>query len=188
MVVNLYFSQSNLLSVRGFGYLIPRTVPFEQNPELALGVVFDSDVSVGQDTVPGTKVTVMLGGHWWNDWDVYPDEEEGGRMARAVLERHLGITEEPQVVRVALQKNCIPQYTVGHEERMAATSHLLEKFQGRLRVTGSSYTGVGLNECVRAAKNVVDGLVDGTGKTGLDSFVGRKWVWVDTKEYIQGQS
>ena len=188
MVVNLYFSQPDLLSVRGFGYLIPRTVSFDRNPEMALGVVFDSDVSVGQDTVPGTKVTVMLGGHWWDDWDVYPDEEEGGRMAKAVLERHLGITEEPQVVRVALQKKCIPQYTVGHEERMAEASILLEKFDGRLRVTGSSYTGVGVNDCVRAARNVVDGLVDGTGKTGLDSFVERKWVWVDPMEYIEGES
>lgn len=183
MVVNLYFSQPKLLPVQGFGYLIPRTVPFDENPELALGVVFDSDVSVGQDTIPGTKVTVMLGGHWWDDWEVYPDEEEGARMAKAVLERHLGITEEPQVVRVALQKNCIPQYTVGHEERMAETSHLLERFEGRLRVAGSSYTGVGLNDCVRAASDVVDGLVDGTGKTGLDSFVRGRWVWVDAKEY-----
>lgn len=185
MVVNLFFSQANLISVRGFGYLIPRSVPFEQNPERALGVVFDSDVSIGQDNVPGTKVTVMLGGHWWDDWDVYPDEEKGGRMAEAVLERHLGIIEKPQVVRVALQKKCIPQYTVGHEERMAETSHLLEKFEGRLRVTGSSFTGVGLNECVRAAKNVVDGLADGTGKTGLDSFVGRKSVWLSVEEYAE---
>ena len=184
MVVNLYFSQPDLLSVRGFGYLIPRSVPFEQNPELALGVIFDSDVSTGQDTVPGTKVTVMLGGHWWDDWDTYPDEEQGSRMAKAVLERHLGIAEEPQAVRVALQKNCIPQYTVGHEERMAEAGRLLEdKFGGRLRVAGSSYTGVGLNDCVHAARNVVDGLVDGTGTTGLDSFVDRKWVWVDAKEY-----
>lgn len=188
MVVNLYFSQPGLLSVRGFGYLIPRTVSFEQNSERALGVVFDSDVSVGQDTIPGTKVTVMLGGHWWDDWDIYPDEEEGGRMARAVLERHLGITEEPQVVRVALQKNCIPQYTVGHEERMAETSHLLERFDGRLRVAGSSYTGVGMNDCVHAARKVVDGLVDGTGKTGLDSFVERKRVWIDFKEYTESHS
>lgn len=185
MVVNLYFSQADLIPGRGFGYLIPRTIPYDQNPELALGVVFDSDVSVGQDTVPGTKVTVMLGGHWWDGWDVHPDEDEGAMMAKAVLKRHLGITEEPKVVRVALQKNCIPQYTVGHDDRMAETSRLLEeRFEGRLRVAGSSYTGVGLNDCVRAARDVVDGLLDGTGKTGLESFVGgRKWVWIDPEEH-----
>ncbi len=183
MVVNLYFPGNELLPVRGFGYLIPRSVPYVQNPELALGVVFDSEVSVGQDTVPGTKLTVMLGGHWWSGWDAYPDEDEGASMAKSVLKRHLGIDKEPQVIRVALQKDCIPQYTVGHEERMAETSLLLERFQGKLRVAGSSFTGVGLNDCVRAARDVVDGLVDGTSKTGLESFVGgRKWLWVDLKE------
>lgn len=194
MVVNLYFSQPDLIPGRGFGYLIPRTIPYLQNPELALGVVFDSDVNAGQDTVRGTKVTVMLGGHWWDGLDISPDEEEGARMAKAVLKRHLGITEEPKVIKVALQKNCIPQYTVGHDDRMAQTSRLLEeRYEGRLRVAGSSYTGVGFNDCVRAAKDVVDGLLvddNGTGKgetkTGLESFVGgRKWVWVDSEGRLE---
>lgn len=184
MVVNLYFSNPELLPVRGFGYLIPRSVPFTENPEFALGVIFDSDVSASlstsQDTVDGTKVTVMLGGHWWTGWEAYPDEDEGASMAKAVLKRHLGINEEPKAINVSLQKNCIPQYTVGHDARMEETSLLLEKFEGRLRVAGNSYTGVGLHDCVRAAQAVVTGLVNGKGKTGLESFVGgRQWVWFD---------
>lgn len=100
-------------------------------------------------------------------------------MARAVLKRHLGITEPPAVTLVSLQKDCIPQYTVGHDDRMAEASELLEKYEGRLRVAGNSYTGVGVNDCVRAASDVVTGLVGGTGKTGLESFVGgRKYVWI----------
>ena len=178
MVVNLFFSNSQVLPVHGFGYLLPRSVPFEQNPERALGVVFDSDASIGQDDVPGTKVTVMLGGHWWEDFDAYPDEDEGASMAKAVLSRHLGIKEEPRAIRISLQRNCIPQYGVGHEARMEEASLRLESFKGRLRVAGNSYTGVGLNDCIRAARDVVKGLVDGTGRTGLESFVGgKKWSW-----------
>lgn len=179
MVVNLFYSNPNILPVRGFGYLLPRSVPFEQNPERALGVVFDSDATIGQDDVPGTKVTVMLGGHWWDDFDAYPDEDEGASMAKALLNRHLGIDEEPRAIRVGLQRNCIPQYGVGHEARMEDASLRLESFNGRLRVAGNSYTGVGLNDCIRAARDVVKGLVDGTGKTGLESFVGgKKWSWL----------
>lgn len=171
MVVNLFYSNPSLLPVHGFGYLLPRSVPFLQNPERALGVVFDSDATIGQDNVPGTKVTVMLGGHWWDGWDVYPDEEEGANMAKSILARHLNIHEEPQAVRVGLQKDCIPQYTVGHFQRMETAREDLEKhFHGRLRVAGNSYTGVGLNDCVRSARDVVDGLVSGKGKTGLDTF------------------
>ena len=102
-------------------------------------------------------------------------------MAKTVLGRHLGIMEEPKAVRVGLQKECIPQYTVGHYERMGAVHKLLkEGFGGRLRVAGNSYTGVGLNDCVRAAMDVTLGLTVGTGVTGvtgLDVF-GEEEKWV----------
>lgn len=183
MVVNLFYSDPSVLPVRGFGYLLPRSIPLDQNPERALGVVFDSDASVGQDNVLGTKVTVMLGGHWWDDFETYPDEDEAASMARTVLNRHLGISKEPDVIRVSLQRDCIPQYGVGHEGRMADASRALEGWHGKLRIAGNSYTGVGLNDCIRAAKDVVKGLVDGTEVTGLDSFVGgKKWGWVKPED------
>ena len=179
MVVNLFFSNPNAVPVRGFGYLLPRSIPLEQNPERALGVIFDSDATIGQDNVPGTKVTVMLGGHWWDNYETYPDEDEGAAMAKSILKRHLGIIEEPRAIRVSLQRDCIPQYGVGHDDRMAAASKVLEGWKGTLRVAGNSYTGIGLNDCVRAAKDVVDGLVKGDQKTGLDHFVGGiKWTWL----------
>lgn len=179
MVVNLFYSNPSLLPVHGFGYLIPRSIPFTENPELALGVVFDTDAAIGQDDIPGTKVTVMMGGHWWDGMDIYPDEDEGASMAKAILKRHLGITELPSAIRVGLQKDCIPQYTVGHDQRMWEASQMLERFQGKLMVAGNSYTGVGLNDCVRAAKDVVEAFVKGEVRTGLESFVGgRKISWV----------
>ena len=182
MVVNVFFRES-VLPVHGFGYLLPRSIPIDQNPERALGVVFDSDASFGQDNASGTKITVMLGGHWWDGYDAYPDEAEGASMARAVLRRHLHIAKEPRAIRVSIQRDCIPQYTVGHDDRMARASQDLEEWKGRLRVAGNSYTGVGLNDCVRAAGDVVTGLVDGTMETGLESFVGgRKWSWVKAED------
>ena len=56
MVVNLYYSDPNILPERGFGYLIPRSIPFEQNPECALGVVFDSDSSIGLPPPAGVLI------------------------------------------------------------------------------------------------------------------------------------
>ena len=63
--------------LQGFGYLIPQSVPFELNPERALGVIFDSDISPDlHSTVPaeklGTRLTVMMGGHWWDEWSELP--------------------------------------------------------------------------------------------------------------------
>lgn len=210
-VVNLYYDTPNLLQkikppggmplynagdgIRGFGYLIPNSVPFSQNPERALGVIFDSDIapdlwtSVPKDHI-GTRLTVMLGGHWWDGWQSFPSNAEAEEMARSVLARHLGITEKPRAVSPTMQRNCIPQYVVGHSQNMAeAHKGLLEIFGGRLRVAGSWYTGVGVNDCFRAAYDVVQGLGPNAmsrkgnpsleGRTGLEKFYwGRPMVLV----------
>lgn len=183
LVVNLYFKTPELLTwlkppggfprvpeLAGFGYLIPRSIPFAQNPERALGVIFDSDVtpdlwtSVPPDENtweggPGTKLTVMMGGHWWDGWTEFPEGEEAKLMARSVLKRHLGIEEVPVVCEANLQRGCIPQYHVGHSARMSqAHDALVEGFGDRLRVAGSWYSGVGVNDCLRGAWDLVAGM------------------------------
>ncbi|KFY39269.1 hypothetical protein V495_06041 [Pseudogymnoascus sp. VKM F-4514 (FW-929)] len=99
MTVSLYYTNPDLVPTPGFGYLIPQSVPFSQNPEFALGVVFDSHATPDIDAGTGTKLTVMLGGHYWDgrsDKEL-PTPEEGQKMAERVLERHLGIKEKPDV-------------------------------------------------------------------------------------------
>ncbi|KJY01376.1 protoporphyrinogen oxidase like protein [Zymoseptoria brevis] len=208
MTVSMYFRTPDLHEP-GFGYLIPQATPFENNPERALGVVFDTAYSPGSSDVDparwhvdadqlrqareqgrlinvndfawynmpdvpnmqdhvksrGTKVTVMLGGHWWDGWPAFPDEEEGVTMARAVLERHLGIKEAPEAWQVNLQADCIPQYTVGHETRLKkAHNNIWQEYKGRLRVAGNWMSGVGVNDCLRSAYEVARNLSkDGTG-------------------------
>ncbi|KAI4141349.1 MAG: hypothetical protein LQ340_007669 [Diploschistes diacapsis] len=184
MVVNLYFKNPNLLKYPGFGYLIPRCLPFEQNPELALGVVFDTYSSVGMDTAEGTKLTVMFGGHYWDCWTSYPSKAEGEEMARKLLARHLKIHEEPHTVMVNLQRDCIPQYTVGHAARMQqAHNSLLSAYNGRVRVAGSWFTGVSFHDCTRAAFDVVMGLKEGKVGSGLERMMpgGEKYVHIPTR-------
>lgn len=155
MVVNLYYDDPELIKIPGFGYLIPQSTPVDQNPERALGVVFSSQTSPGQDTAPGTKLTVLLGGHWWSDWAAsdLPDERKGVEMAKSLLRRHMNITDQPAVAKARLQRNAIPQYTVGHAERMVGLHNkLLEEYGGRLKITGAWHTGVGVNDCIRSAR------------------------------------
>ncbi|KAE9990755.1 hypothetical protein EG327_000988 [Venturia inaequalis] len=172
-VVNLYYPDPYLLPIRGFGYLIPQATPLTQNPELALGVVFDSEITREQDTAPGTKVTVMLGGHWWDGWETLPTDAELIEKAKSVLNRHLGITGEPEAFLVSTQKDCIPQYKVGHTQRMKdAHLALLRNFGGRLKVAGNSYTGVGVNDCLMAARAIALACQadNWSSRTGLEGF------------------
>lgn len=126
----------------------------------------------------GTKLTVMLGGHYWNDWPAYPDEQEGLALAKSLVERHLGIKEEPEAWQVNLQRNCIPQYTVGHEQRLkTAHNNLWREYKGRLRVAGSWMWGVGVNDCLRSAWEVVRNIKKGKDGTGLEH--------IGTTEYVR---
>lgn len=98
-------------------------------------------------------------------------------MAQHILQRHLNITAQPDDIYVSLQKDCIPQYNVGHEARLKkAHTHLMDAFKGKLQVAGNSYTGVGLNDCVRGARDVVMQIKDEKDFTGLEDFtVPKAW-------------
>jgi protoporphyrinogen/coproporphyrinogen III oxidase len=177
-VVNLWYPNPNQNPFRGFGYLIPNSVPMapvDQNPENALGVLFDSDresilpsaarphaernrSGCEGDTLPGTKLTVMLGGHHWAGMPQFllPDAQEGARLARSVVQRSLGIPADAKVFASAkMARNAIPQHTVGHFSRMrAADRELQTAFRGRLAVAGTSYTAQGVLPALRAGRDV----------------------------------
>ncbi|KAF2083665.1 Protoporphyrinogen oxidase [Saccharata proteae CBS 121410] len=180
-VVNLFYPPSTRLPVSGFGYLLPRSVPLDQNPERALGVIFDSDAMPGQDTVEGTKLTVMLGGHWWDGYSAsdLPSDDEAVSMARSILARHLNIQDAPLATNVSLQKDCIPQYTVGYIARLKTLHRDLKDWMGgRVVVAGNSYSGVGVHDCIKSGRQV-GRLVGRHGlwsrRTGLEDLVDEEW-------------
>ncbi|RWA13779.1 hypothetical protein EKO27_g1312 [Xylaria grammica] len=150
MVVNLWYPNPTLLGEGGFGYLIPSSTP--NNDEGALGVLFDSDLRTGDGEMPGTKLTVMLGGHHWDGWEHFPSEELGISMAKEVVRRQLGISEKEKVFAGArLCRDCLPQHFVGHRARMRdAHYEIMSVFQGHLTVAGPSYTTIGVIPAMRA--------------------------------------
>ncbi|KAJ5619655.1 hypothetical protein N7510_003639 [Penicillium lagena] len=183
-VVNLYYENPSLLppGINGFGYLIPRSIPFEQNPECGLGVIFSAGVA--NDGSPlGTQLTVMFGGHYWDGWkdSDYPDHDSAVEMARTMLERHLGIKEKPLVTRSQLQKNAIPQYTVGHLDRMYLLSKTVrDEWDKRLTLAGNWYNGVGVPACVKqgvlaAQYGIRAGLFDHHNAYPLRRYDIRNW-------------
>jgi oxygen-dependent protoporphyrinogen oxidase len=69
---------------------------------------------------------------------------------RSDLEKTMGIKAAPSFIRIFRHEKAIPQYTVGHGKRLESLAGLLEKQPG-LVLTGNSYRGIGLNDCVAAA-------------------------------------
>jgi len=72
---------------------------------------------------------------------------------RAELAEKMGITAEPLFSRVIPWPESMPQYPVGHADRVRIIEEMLRDLPG-LHVTGNAYHGVGIPDCIRMAKQV----------------------------------
>ncbi|WP_331851720.1 FAD-dependent oxidoreductase [Brochothrix thermosphacta] len=76
-------------------------------------------------------------------------------LARTYLQDIMGVTAEPEVTEISKMNMAMPQYDIGHTERVAS---LLEKTKHQregLHFIGMSYEGVGIPDCIQLAKETV---------------------------------
>ncbi|WVQ94921.1 protoporphyrinogen oxidase [Kwoniella sp. CBS 9459] len=184
----------------GFGYLIPRPSTTSLNPHGILGVIFDSTAvpfSTSPNDVEGmvTKLTVMMGGPYWSTYQPTlsrpTDNEELTQNAIAHLNEifpHLRKVE-PILKTGRIHSDCIPTYLPGHGDRLRELHHALtaltpstgtvvsngglddSDWRGRLSLVGNGYGGVGVNDCVYSAEEVVKALANSQATaTGLERW------------------
>jgi oxygen-dependent protoporphyrinogen oxidase len=77
--------------------------------------------------------------------------DETAAVARMELARILGPLPEPQVTVVRRWPLSLPQYSVGHLERMAELEERVRRMES-LRLLGNGYRGVGLPDLIRDAR------------------------------------
>lgn len=81
-------------------------------------------------------------------------------VATDAVKKHLQIDVPPELVKVNIQRSCIPQYLVGHLQRMQTLDQSLRKeYDGLLAVTGASYLGVSVNDCIKNAREVAESVL-----------------------------
>ena len=94
-----------------------------------------------------TMIRCFIGGALQGDLVDLPDEDLIN-IATHEVARMLGLDGSPELQRVFRWRNCMPQYHLGHLERVASIESLVEQHQG-LEVTGNSYRGVGVPACLQ---------------------------------------
>src|SRR5262249_14862656 len=80
------------------------------------------------------------------DWD-------DDRLAKAVHEEiklAMGVTGEPVFRHIVRWPNAIPQYVIGHLDRVARINALVAQHPG-LFLTGNAYRAVAMTDCVEQA-------------------------------------
>ena len=85
------------------------------------------------------------------------DDELIAVVAREV-ERMTPIGAEPSASRVVRWDRSMPQYEVGHLDRVGRIESSLSETPG-LFVTGSAYQGVGIPDCIRQGREAADGVL-----------------------------
>ena len=128
----------------GFGYLIPKKEGCE-----ILGTLWDSSIFPSRAPEGHVMLRSMMGGAT-NPAAVELSDAEVKQRTMAELKKIMGVNAEPDFVRIFRHKRAIPQYVVGHAERLAAIDERLKSRAG-LVLTGNAFSGIGLNDCVNAA-------------------------------------
>jgi oxygen-dependent protoporphyrinogen oxidase len=135
----------------GFGFLVPAREQMN-----ILGSIWTS--SIFRDRSPDGQVQfrTMLGGDGNHAIADLSDDELINRTIDD-LDRIVGLKAAPAVSRVFNWRRGIPQYVVGHQERLNRIEKALAAVPG-LHLAGNAYYGIGLNDCVKQARHIADRL------------------------------
>ncbi|MCU1248763.1 MAG: protoporphyrinogen oxidase [Edaphobacter sp.] len=146
VVVGFGFADAGRFEVPpGFGFLVP---PGSDNLLLACTFVdqkFDDRVPQG-----GRLVRAFFGGKAAERM-MRCGNDETAAVARMELARILGPLPEPQMTVVRRWPRSLPQYGVGHLERMKELDDRVRGLDG-LCLLGNGYRGVGLPDLIRDAR------------------------------------
>ncbi len=135
----------------GFGFLIP-----SRENERILGCLWDSSIYPGKRAPPGHVLTrTMIGGARRPDLALLSDDD----LVPLVRDAHRRTMhlhwDEPDYLRIIRYERGIPQYPVGHGERVARLMEECKEIPG-LFLTGNHLRGIGLNDCAAGAEAVAD--------------------------------
>jgi oxygen-dependent protoporphyrinogen oxidase len=137
----------------GFGFVVPHA---ERRPLIAC--TYSSRKYPGRAPDGFELVRAYLGGARRPEM-VERSDAELVAAVREELRTLLGIGAEPVLVHAGRHQRAMPQYAVGHLERVAAIERMVEPLTG-LVLAGAAYRGVGIPDCIRSGETAADAVLD----------------------------
>ena len=133
--------------LKGFGLLTTSS-----SKKDILGVLWDSSIFTDRAPVYKKSLRVMIGGQRDPSLALKSDEELKEIAIKGVKET-MGISKLPDTIYVKKWERGIPNYRLGHLERMDKLFKKLKNYNG-LYLNSNAYFGVSLNDCVKNSKEV----------------------------------
>ncbi len=154
IVVNVAYRRDAVAHpLDGFGVVVPAI-----EGRSILAVSFTS-VKLAHRAPAGTVLLrVFLGGAMQPSmFDL--DDAQVGEVVRRELGELLGAQGEPLLMTISRHARAMPQYTLGHLERVGAIRETMARHPG-LFLTGNAFDGVGVPDCVRGARATADSVAE----------------------------
>lgn len=129
-------------SVKGFGFVVPRVERCDLLAATWTSLKWDHRAPPGH-----TLVRCYIGGIKREALLMMDDKALIGRV-QDELRTIAGVIRKPVYAEVNRWERAMPQYTLGHTERLAELQRLLQLYPG-LFLTGAGYRGVGIPDCIR---------------------------------------
>jgi oxygen-dependent protoporphyrinogen oxidase len=146
--VSLAYRQSDLpRDLDGYGYVIPR-----REGRKALACTWTSTKFPHRAPEGYALIRVFVGRA---GQDIPWSENDLLALAREELKLTLGITTEPILSRVFMWDKAMPQYNLGHPQKLKQIDSTLEKYPG-LALAGNGYRGIGIPDCIRSGELAVE--------------------------------
>lgn len=139
-------------AVRGFGFLHPRV---EARP--TLGTLWDSVVFSDRAPSGFALLRTMVGGAR-TPAQAHLSDGDLVKASLADLRDLAGIRANPMKVVIHRHERGIPQYVVGHGDRLAAIERSLARWPG-LYLCSNAYRGVALGDCCREAERTASAIL-----------------------------
>lgn len=131
-------------SLEGFGFLVPRSAGFR-----ILGTVWNSSLFPDRAPEGHVLLTTFLGGATDPAATKLSAEELSGIVHREIAPL-LAIRGEPAFCNVTIWPRALPQYNLGHADRLASIRKGLERLPG-IFLTGNYLRGPAIGVCVEQA-------------------------------------
>ena len=136
-------------SLDGFGFLVPRSARFR-----VLGSVWNSSLFPGRAPAGNALLTSFVGGATDSAAATLEPQELASLVHREISPLLL-IESAPIFSDVTLWPRALPQYNLGHADRLAAVAKACSRFPGLL-LTGNYLRGPAVGSCVDQALAVAE--------------------------------
>ena len=159
VVVTLGFSRADVVPLDGYGYVVPRAEGGD-----VLACTWSSQKWEHRAPEEAVLLRVYAGRYGGRDVTTDSDDElvAGARAEIAFL----GVSATPVLTRVHRWPLGMPQYVIGHPDRLERIEATLAAHPG-LAVAGAAYRGVGIPDCIASGEAAAESVASALAGAGV---------------------